>query len=120
MRGASVSEIQTPQLLTRSLWQQSGHWDKFKDSMFSAASDQGERTFCLQPISCPGHLQVFDKRVRSYQELPLRFSEFGACHRDEPSGALQGLMRTRAFVQDDAQVFCTEQQVAPERGYRCS
>jgi len=112
MRSAGFQEIRTPQLLARSLWEQSGHWEKFGENMYSLVD--GERAFCLKPMSCPCHVQVFKKRVRSYRDLPIRYSEFGACHRDEPSGSLQGLMRTRVFVQDDAHVFCTESHVEPE------
>jgi threonyl-tRNA synthetase len=112
MRTAGFREIRTPQLLARSLWEQSGHWDKFGEHMYSIM--EGERPFCLKPMSCPGHIQVFNKRLRSYRDLPIRYAEFGACHRDEPSGALQGLLRTRAFVQDDAHVFCAESHVEAE------
>jgi threonyl-tRNA synthetase len=112
MRRAGFQEIRTPQLLARSLWEASGHWEKFGDSMF--AFEDGERAFALKPMSCPGHLQVFNKRTRSYRDLPLRYCEFGACHRNEASGALHGLMRTRAFVQDDAHIFCTESQIESE------
>jgi threonyl-tRNA synthetase len=112
MRRAGFREIKTPQLLARSLWEASGHWEKFGESMF--AFEDGERAFALKPMSCPGHLQVFNKRMRSYRDLPLRYCEFGACHRNEASGALHGLMRTRAFVQDDAHIFCTEEQIEGE------
>ena len=112
MRGAGFREIKTPQLLARSLWEASGHWEKFGESMF--AFEDAERAFALKPMSCPGHLQVFNKRTRSYRDLPLRYCEFGACHRNEASGALHGLMRTRAFVQDDAHIFCTEEQIEGE------
>src|SRR5262245_9913694 len=112
MRRAGFREIRTPQLLARSLWEASGHWEKFGDDMFAFAD--GERTFALKPMSCPGHVQVFNKRTRSYRDLPLRYCEFGACHRNEASGALHGLMRTRAFVQDDAHIFCTEEQIEGE------
>jgi threonyl-tRNA synthetase len=112
MRRAGFREIRTPQLLARSLWEASGHWERFGDDMFAFAD--GERSFALKPMSCPGHLQVFNKRTRSYRDLPLRYCEFGACHRNEASGALHGLMRTRAFVQDDAHIFCTEEQIEEE------
>jgi threonyl-tRNA synthetase len=112
MRRAGFREIRTPELLSRALWEQSGHWDKFGDNMFVFAD--GERSFALKPMSCPGHLQVFNKRIRSHRDLPIRYAEFGACHRNEPSGALLGLARTRAFVQDDAHVFCLEEHVVPE------
>lgn len=112
MRKAGFGEVRSPQLLARSLWEKSGHWEKFSDGMFDFGD--GERHLALKPMSCPGHIQIFNKRVRSFRDLPLRYAEFGACHRNEPSGALQGLMRTRAFVQDDAHIFCTEDQIAGE------
>lgn len=112
MREAGFQEIRTPQLLSWSLWEQSGHAEKFANEMFRVNS--GNRPFALKPMSCPGHIQVFSKRVRSVHELPLRYCEFGAVHRDEPSGALQGLMRTRGFTQDDAHIFCAEDQVEAE------
>ena len=112
MRRAGFREIKTPQLLARSLWEASGHWEKFGENMFSFSD--GDRTFALKPMSCPCHLQVFNKRTRSYRDLPLRYCEFGACHRNEASGALHGLMRARAFVQDGAHIFCTEQQIEGE------
>jgi threonyl-tRNA synthetase len=112
MRRAGYREVRTPQLLDRALWEASGHWEKFGTSMF--ALEDGERRLALKPMSCPGHIQIFNRGVRSFRDLPLRFAEFGACHRDEPSGALHGLMRTRAFVQDDAHVFCSEAQIAGE------
>jgi threonyl-tRNA synthetase len=107
MRKAGFREVRTPQLLARSLWEASGHWEKFGGNMF-VFSDGEHRTLALKPMSCPGHIQIFNRHVRSFRDLPLRYCEFGACHRNEPSGALQGLMRTRAFVQDDAHIFCTE------------
>lgn len=112
MRRAGYREVRTPQLLDRALWQASGHWEKFGGNMF--ALDDGEKTLALKPMSCPGHIQIFNRGVRSFRDLPLRLAEFGWCHRNEPSGALMGLMRTRAFVQDDAHVFCTEAQIVPE------
>ncbi len=112
MRRAGYREVRTPQLLDRALWEASGHWEKFGANMF--AVDDGERCLALKPMSCPGHIQIFNRGVRSFRDLPLRLAEFGACHRDEPSGALHGLMRTRAFVQDDAHVFCSEAQIAAE------
>ncbi|WP_298723877.1 threonine--tRNA ligase [uncultured Ferrovibrio sp.] len=117
MREAGFAEIRTPQLLSMSLWEQSGHADKFANEMFRlSGTHMGRRSsaFALKPMSCPGHIQVFNKRLRSVHELPLRYCEFGVCHRDEPSGALQGLMRARAFTQDDAHIFCTEEQVEGE------
>lgn len=112
MREAGFLEIRTPQLLAMSLWEQSGHAEKFANEMFRVNS--GNRPFALKPMSCPGHIQVFNKRLRSVHELPLRYCEMGAVHRDEPSGALQGLMRTRGFTQDDAHIFCAEEQVERE------
>ncbi|MDQ8039439.1 MAG: threonine--tRNA ligase, partial [Rickettsiella sp.] len=105
-------EIRTPQLLARQLWEESGHWDKFFKEMFTTASENTE--FAVKPMSCPGHIQVFNQGLKSYRDLPLRFSEFGSCHRNEPSGALHGLMRVRGFVQDDAHIFCTEEQIQSE------
>jgi threonyl-tRNA synthetase len=130
MRRAGFREIRTPQLLARSLWERSGHWDKFGAQMYalperssfepSAAVDHDDgQALCLKPMSCPCHVQVFNQGVRSYRELPIRYSEFGACHRDEPSGSLEGLKRTRAFVQDDAHVFCTESQIEHEVARFC-
>ena len=117
MRSAGFREIRTPQLLARSLWEKSGHWEKFGDSMFALGEDGHAQA--LKPMSCPCHVQVFNKRLRSFRDLPIRLSEFGACHRDEPSGSLQGLMRMRAFVQDDAHIFCTEDQVVDEVAKFC-
>lgn len=112
MQQAGFREIRTPQLLARSLWERSGHWDKFGAAMYSLDSDG--RDACLKPMSCPCHVQIFGQRVRSHRELPVRYAEFGAVHRAEPSGALHGLMRARAFTQDDAHVFCTPEQVIEE------
>ncbi len=117
MRRAGFREIRTPQLLARSLWEKSGHWEKFGDNMF--ALGENGHVHALKPMSCPGHVQIFNKRLRSFRDLPIRLAEFGACHRDEPSGALQGLMRTRAFVQDDAHIFCAEEQVVEEVARFC-
>lgn len=117
MRAAGFREIRTPMLLDRGLWQRSGHWDKFRQDMFWL--DDADRALALKPMSCPGHVQVYSHRPRSWRELPLRFAEFGACHRNEASGALLGLMRTRGFVQDDAHVFCTEAQVEQEVARFC-
>jgi threonyl-tRNA synthetase len=118
MRRAGFREVRTPQLLARSLWEASGHWEKFGEAMF--ALEDGERAFALKPMSCPGHVQIFGKRLRSARDLPLRLCEFGACHRNDPSGALMGLMRTRAFVQDDAHIFCSEDQVVAEVARGCA
>lgn len=112
MRRAGFQEVRTPQLISRSLWERSGHWQKFGEHMF--VFHDGERSFALKPMNCPGHIQVFRQQVRSYRDLPLRFAEFGACHRYEPSGALHGLMRSRAFTQDDAHVFCLREHVEAE------
>ena len=105
-------EIKTPQVVERTLWEKSGHWEKFKDEMFTTHSE--ERDFAIKPMNCPCHVQVFNQGLRSYRELPLRLAEFGSCHRNEPSGALHGLMRVRGFVQDDAHIFCTEDQIQEE------
>jgi threonyl-tRNA synthetase len=110
-------EVKTPQLLDRKLWEASGHWEKFKQNMFIATvEDESEkdRILALKPMNCPCHVQIFNQGLRSYRELPLRMAEFGSCHRYEPSGALHGIMRVRAFTQDDAHIFCTEQQIAEE------
>lgn len=112
MRAAGYQEVRTPQLMARSLWEKSGHWEKFGAAMFEVESEG--RSFALKPMSCPGHVQLFNKRLRSHRDLPVRYAEFGACHRFEPSGSLQGLMRTRAFVQDDAHVLCAVDQVEDE------
>jgi len=118
MKRARFREVRTPQLLARSLWERSGHREKFGDSMFSVAG--GDRIFSLKPMSCPAHVQIFNKGVRSFRELPIRLCEFGTCHRNEPSGALHGVMRTRAFVQDDAHIFCAEQHVEAEVSIFCA
>src|SRR6267143_698360 len=110
---ADYLEVKAPQLLDRSLWEASGHWENFGENMFIAQS-RDEKTLALKPMSCPGHVLIFRNRLRSYRELPLRLAEFGSCHRNEPSGALHGLMRVRAFTQDDAHIFCMEAQITPE------
>jgi threonyl-tRNA synthetase len=107
-------EVRTPQLVDRALWEASGHWEKFRENMFIATVEDEQKTLALKPMNCPCHVQIFRQGVRSYRELPLRLAEFGSCHRYEPSGALHGLMRVRAFTQDDAHIFCTEPQIAPE------
>ncbi|MDJ0946660.1 MAG: threonine--tRNA ligase [Kiloniellales bacterium] len=112
MRRGGFREVRTPQLLSRALWERSGHWEKFRDNMFTLEAE--DQALALKPMSCPGHVQIFKKRLRSFRDLPLRFCEFGACHRDEPSGAVKGLVRTRAFVQDDAHVFCRDDQIEAE------
>ena len=105
-------EINTPLVLDRSLWEQSGHWDKFQADMFTTSSEN--RDYAIKPMNCPGHIQVFNQGLKSYRDLPLRFSEFGSCHRNEASGTLHGLMRVRGFTQDDAHIFCTEEQIQSE------
>jgi threonyl-tRNA synthetase len=105
-------EIRTPQVLDKDLWVRSGHWENFRENMFTTHSD--ERDFAIKPMNCPGHVQIFNQGLRSYRELPVRFSEFGSCHRNEASGALHGIMRVRAFTQDDAHIFCTEDQIQDE------
>lgn len=111
---AGYQEVRTPQLVDRSLWEASGHWDKYREHMFVATVEDEDKTLALKPMNCPCHVQIFRHGLRSYRELPLRMAEFGACHRYEPSGALHGIMRVRGFVQDDAHIFCTEAQIAPE------
>jgi threonyl-tRNA synthetase len=118
MREAGYREVRTPQLMARSLWEASGHWENFGDTMF--ALGQGEREAALKPVSCPGHIQIFNQRVRSFRDLPLRLSEFGACHRNEASRALHALIRTHAFVQDDAHVFCREDHIESEVARFCA
>ncbi|MCA1778429.1 MAG: threonine--tRNA ligase [Xanthomonadaceae bacterium] len=109
---ADYQEVHTPEVLDLGLWQKSGHWDHFKDNMFITASE--DRTYAIKPMNCPCHVQIFNQGLRSYRELPLRMAEFGSCHRNEPSGSLHGLMRVRNFVQDDAHIFCTPDQMADE------
>jgi len=107
-------EVKTPQLVDRVLWERSGHWDNYREHMFIARVEDEDKTLAVKPMNCPCHVQIFRQGIRSYRELPLRLAEFGACHRYEPSGALHGIMRVRAFTQDDAHIFCTEAQIAPE------
>ncbi len=116
---ANYSEVKTPQLVDRSLWEASGHWDKFGENMFTAATTE-DRTLALKPMNCPGHVQIYRQGVKSYRDLPLRMAEFGSCHRNEPSGALHGIMRVRAFTQDDAHIFCTEEQINSESVEFCN
>ena len=106
-------EVKTPQLVDRALWEASGHWDKFRENMFTAEAED-DRTLALKPMNCPCHVQIFRQGIKSYRDLPLRMAEFGSCHRNEPSGALHGIMRVRAFTQDDAHIFCTEDQITAE------
>jgi threonyl-tRNA synthetase len=110
---AGYQEVRGPLLLDRSLWEASGHWENFRDNMFVAES-RDDRVLAVKPMNCPGHVLIFRDRLRSYRELPMRLAEFGSCHRNEPSGALHGLMRVRGFIQDDAHIFCTEDQVMAE------
>ncbi len=105
-------EVKTPQLVDRKLWEASGHWDKFRENMYTTESE--EKTFALKPMNCPCHVQIYNQGVTSYRDLPLRMAEFGSCHRYEPSGALHGIMRVRGFTQDDAHIFCTEDQITSE------
>ncbi len=110
-------EVKTPQLIDRALWEASGHWDKFRDAMFIAESEN--RILAVKPMNCPGHVQIFKQGLTSYRDLPLRMAEFGSCHRNEPSGALHGMMRVRAFTQDDAHIFCTPEQIISETRIFC-
>jgi threonyl-tRNA synthetase len=112
IREKGYQEINTPQMVDRSLWEKSGHWDKFGDMMFTTHSEN--RDYAVKPMNCPCHIQVFNQGLKSYRDLPLRLAEFGSCHRNEPSGTLHGLMRVRNFVQDDAHIFCTEDQLQDE------
>ncbi len=111
-RDNGYQEVRCPQILDRSLWEKSGHWEHYKDAMFTTSSEN--RDYAVKPMNCPGHVQVFNSQLHSYRDLPLRYGEFGSCHRNEPSGALHGLMRVRGFVQDDGHIFCTEEQIEPE------
>ncbi|HUO78763.1 MAG TPA: threonine--tRNA ligase, partial [Steroidobacteraceae bacterium] len=112
LEAAGYLEVKSPQLLDRTLWERSGHWDNYRDLMFIAESEN--RVLAVKPMNCPGHIQIFRQGMKSYRDLPLRLAEFGACHRNEPSGALHGLMRVRAFTQDDAHIFCTPEQINAE------
>jgi len=105
-------EVRTPAVMDKSLWEKSGHWDNYRDNMFTTASEN--RDYAVKPMNCPGHVQIFNSGLHSYRDLPLRLAEFGSCHRNEPSGALHGIMRVRGFTQDDAHIFCTEAQIEPE------
>ena len=111
-RENGYQELKTPQIVDRSLWEKSGHWDKFRENMFTVESES--RDFAVKPMNCPGHVQVFNQGLKSYRDLPLRFAEFGVCHRNEASGTLQGIMRVRSFVQDDGHIFCTEDMIQDE------
>lgn len=112
LRNNGYQEVHTPSILDRSLWEKSGHWDKFGDMIFTTQSEN--REYAIKPMNCPAHIQIYNHGLRSYRDLPLRMAEFGSCHRSEPSGTLHGLMRVRNFVQDDAHIFCTEDQILPE------
>ncbi|WP_374539183.1 threonine--tRNA ligase [Chitinimonas taiwanensis] len=109
---AGYQEIRTPMVMDRVLWEKSGHWENYRENMFTTESEK--RDYAVKPMNCPGHVQVFNSGLRSYRDLPMRLAEFGACHRNEPSGALHGIMRVRGFVQDDAHIFCTEDQIVAE------
>lgn len=109
---AGYQEVKTPQVLDRSLWEKSGHWEKFREDMFALTAD--DRDYAIKPMSCPCHVQIFNQGLKSYRDLPLKMAEFGSCHRNEPSGALHGLLRVRHFVQDDGHIFCTEDQIQSE------
>ncbi|MGH8698787.1 MAG: threonine--tRNA ligase, partial [Burkholderiales bacterium] len=111
-RDNGYQEVRAPQILERSLWERSGHWDNFKENMFFTGSEN--RDYAVKPMNCPGHILIYRSRLHSYRELPLRLGEFGTCHRNEPSGALHGIMRVRAFTQDDGHIFCTEDQILDE------
>jgi threonyl-tRNA synthetase len=112
LEASGYVEVNTPQLVDRSLWERSGHWEKFREHMFTCEAE--ERVLAIKPMNCPGHVQIFRQGIKSYRDLPLRMAEFGCCHRNEPSGALHGLMRVRAFTQDDAHIFCAESQITSE------
>ena len=112
LNGAGYKEVKTPQIMDKTFWEKSGHWDNYKDNMFVTSSEK--REYAVKPMNCPGHVQIFNNGLRSYRDLPMRLAEFGSCHRNEPSGALHGLMRVRGFVQDDAHIFCTEDQIVSE------
>ena len=109
---AGYREVKTPQIMDKTFWEKSGHWDNYKDNMFVTQSEK--REYAVKPMNCPGHVQIFNNSLRSHRDLPMRLAEFGSCHRNEPSGALHGLMRVRGFVQDDAHIFCTEDQIVDE------
>ncbi|VTX64830.1 threonine--tRNA ligase [Neisseria sicca] len=112
LNAAGYKEVKTPQIMDKTFWEKSGHWDNYKDNMFVTSSEK--REYAVKPMNCPGHVQIFNNSLRSYRDLPMRLAEFGSCHRNEPSGALHGLMRVRGFVQDDAHIFCTEDQIVSE------
>jgi threonyl-tRNA synthetase len=111
-RDNGYQEVRAPQIIDRSLWEKSGHWENYKENMFTTSSEN--RDYAVKPMNCPGHVQIYRARLHSYRDLPLRYGEFGACHRNEPSGSLHGIMRVRAFTQDDGHIFCTEDQILEE------
>ena len=113
LNSQGYKEVKTPQIIDRTLWEKSGHWSKFKENMFLAKGDEN-KVLALKPMNCPGHVEIFKQGLKSYRDLPIRMAEFGSCHRNEPSGALHGIMRVRQFTQDDAHIFCTESQVTQE------
>ncbi|MCU7809541.1 MAG: threonine--tRNA ligase, partial [Candidatus Thiodiazotropha sp. (ex Semelilucina semeliformis)] len=112
LKDHGYQEVHTPQVIDRSLWEKSGHWDKFRDDIFVTETD--DRVYAIKPMNCPAHIQIYNHGLKSYRDLPLRLAEFGSCHRNEPSGTLHGLMRVRNFVQDDAHIFCSEDQILYE------
>ena len=116
---ADYIEVKTPLLLDRKLWEASGHWENYREHMFLAEVEDENRTLVVKPMNCPAHVQIFNEGLKSYRELPIRMAEFGSCHRYEPSGALHGIMRVRGFVQDDAHIFCTHEQITPETTSFC-
>ena len=111
-RDNDYKEVHTPQLIDKTLWEKSGHWDKFGDAMFTTSSEN--RDYAVKPMNCPAHIQIYNQGLKSYRDLPLRLAEFGSCHRNEPSGTLHGIMRVRNFVQDDGHIFCTADQIQDE------
>jgi threonyl-tRNA synthetase len=111
-RDNGYQEVKGPQILDKALWEKTGHWDKYRDNMFTTESEK--RDYALKPMNCPGHILIFKQGIKSYRDLPLRYGEFGQCHRNEPSGGLHGIMRVRAFTQDDGHIFCTEDQIQAE------
>jgi len=118
LNNSAYEEVKTPQVIDRSLWEKSGHWEKFKEHMFMAKGDD-EKVLALKPMNCPGHVQIYKQGLKSYKDLPLRMAEFGSCHRNEPSGALHGIMRVRQFTQDDAHIFCMDSQITSESVQFC-
>jgi len=112
LASSGYREVRTPLIMDRVLWERSGHWENYRENMFTTSSEN--RDYAVKPMNCPGHVQIYNQGIKSYRDLPLRLAEFGSCHRNEPSGALHGIMRVRGFVQDDAHIFCTEEQVQSE------